>query len=179
MLGMKKFLSISLFVLILVSIGALALVQSSVRTKKLSQLATNCSTASSSDFASERAHGVILRDRTIVSVRLEGEKNFSPPGGHLEVDETPQQALMRELKEEISITTDKKTFKPYRTYCEVLGSTKTQRTTVYFVDQWEGILQVNNKDQLKWVNYEYRLDPDADTELVKVLDYLKADNLID
>lgn len=176
---MKKILSILLFILLLTTLGGITYFQNTTRKERMSQLTKTCDTISSNEFASERAHGVILRDRTIAAVRLKGEKNFSPPGGHIEVNESPEQALVRELSEELSINTNLRNFKPYKTYCEVLGATKTLRTYVYFVDTWDGILQVKEGDQLKWVTYEYRLDPDADTELVILLDYLKQDNLID
>ncbi|MDQ5886581.1 MAG: Nudix hydrolase protein [Patescibacteria group bacterium] len=150
-----------------------------MRKQRIDKLSSSCSTTDARAFASERSHGVILRDRTIAAIRLNGEKNFSPPGGHLEVNESYEQALIRELKEEISITAYTQDFRPFKSYCEVLGATKTQRTSVFFVDKWSGLLQVGPKDQLKWVTYDYRLDSNADTELVKLLELLKQEDLID
>ena len=176
---MKKLLGILLFIVSLTLLVGLATYHSSSRSQRLSDLSISCSEKPSTSFSSVRAHGVILKNRAVLTVRLEGEKNFSPPGGHLKVNESPEQALQRELGEELSIQTGVKDYKTYTTYCEVLGATQTQRTHVFFVEDWSENLQVGNKDQLKWVQYEYRLDPDADTELVKLLDFLHKDNLID
>ena len=176
---MKKLLSVIIFCLVLAVLVVVVYIQNTNKERRLSELARSCTTKRSSDFASERVHGVILSDRTIATVRLEEEKNFSPPGGHIEINENSKQALIRELKEELSISTEASAFKNYKIYCEVLGATKAQRTYVYFVENWKGKIEVNNKDQFKWVNSEYRLNSDADTELVSLLGYLKNDNLID
>lgn len=119
----------------------------------------------------------MVQNRAVVSVRLEGEKNFSPPGGHLEVNETPKAALVRELKEELGITVGEKNLKPYKTYCEVLGTTKTQRTHTFLLDKWSAFT-IPKTTQVKWVTNEFRQDVDADTELVKLLEFLRSDNRI-
>lgn len=160
------------------SIILLVVIQNRHRQQQLQSFSNNCQSLDSKSFASERAHGVILRDGAIVTVRLEGEKNFSPPGGHIEANETPEKALVRELKEELAIVTKTEDFKPYKTYCEVLGATKTQRTFVFFVNKWSGPIQVKQKDQLKWVTGEFAVDTSADTELVKLLDLLRTDKLL-
>lgn len=176
---MKKLLRIILFCLLVVGLGGLVYMQDTSKEARRTELTKNCTNMNSRDFASERAHGIILRDRTIATIRLEGERNFSPPGGHIETGETPKQALRRELSEELSISTQSNSLKSFKTYCEVLGATKTQRTHTFLVENWNGEIQVNAEDQFKWVNSEYRLDPNADTELVSLLGYLKEDNLID
>lgn len=163
----------------LMSIILLVVIQNRHRQQQLQSFSNNCQSLDSKSFASERAHGVILRDGAIVTVRLEGEKNFSPPGGHIDANETPEKALVRELKEELNIQVSIQDFKPYKTYCEVLGATKTQRTHLFFVEKWRGTLQVKADDQLKWVTGEFVTNSSADTELIKLIDLLKSDKLID
>lgn len=176
---MKKLLSILLFLVALIVLVGVASLQSSSRKKLIDDLSANCLTKPVASFSSIRAHGVIIRDRTLLSVRLEGEKNFSPPGGHLENGENPETALSRELKEELGIKASPRDFKEYKTYCDVIEASQTQRTHSFFVEDWSGELSIGEKDQIKWVTSEYKTDPDADSELIALLEMLKKDNLID
>lgn len=50
-----------------------------------------------------KAAGIIIEDRSLLVLRSHGKAMFFAPGGKLEREETPKQALVRELREEISI----------------------------------------------------------------------------
>ncbi|MDN5274467.1 MAG: hypothetical protein JWP06_368 [Candidatus Saccharibacteria bacterium] len=53
-----------------------------------------------------KAGGVIIRNRHFLVTRSKGSDIFIAPGGKLENDETPMQALMREILEEIDVETN-------------------------------------------------------------------------
>jgi ADP-ribose pyrophosphatase YjhB (NUDIX family) len=46
------------------------------------------------------AYGIVIRDRKILLIKNKREKLFDIPGGGLELDETPDEAVAREGKEE-------------------------------------------------------------------------------
>ena len=51
-----------------------------------------------------KAGGILIKDRKFLVERSKGKQFFIAPGGSLELDETPKQALVRELLEEFQIT---------------------------------------------------------------------------
>lgn len=50
-----------------------------------------------------KAAGVIIKDHKLLLTRSKNQHIFVAPGGKLEIGETPPQALIRELQEELSI----------------------------------------------------------------------------
>jgi mutator protein MutT len=75
------------------------------------------------------------------------------PGGHVEPDETPQQALVRELDEELGVTIDAPTAAPD----EVLNFEKAAvRLSVWFID-YSGPVEnrcPEEHDDVRWVSIE-------------------------
>mgnify|MGYP001548874032 CR=1 FL=1 len=73
------------------------------------------------------------------------------PGGKLEHGETPEQCLLRELQEELSITT-----KIGRYIGESLYDygTKVIRLIAYQVEHIEGRFQLIEHDELRWLSVE-------------------------
>jgi 8-oxo-dGTP pyrophosphatase MutT (NUDIX family) len=53
-----------------------------------------------------KAAGVLLKDRKFLIARSKGKSFFVSPGGKLETGESVQEALVRELQEELSIDVD-------------------------------------------------------------------------
>ncbi len=53
-----------------------------------------------------KSAGIILRDGKILVTRTKGKEVFINPGGKLEPGETPEAALVRELREELGIKVD-------------------------------------------------------------------------
>lgn len=175
---MKKYFSVIFLLLLLILLSVVVVWQISSRSYYQEKISNQCSQIESKTFGSERALGLIIREKAILTIRLENEKNFSPPGGHIEPGETPGEALVRELKEELGVDVELNKITHFKTYCEVLGSTLTQRTYIYNVSSWEGIMQPDENSQIKWVTSEFIIDPSADTELIQLIEFAKKQGLI-
>ena len=94
-------------------------------------------------------------DRILITSR-ENRNDFSNcwefPGGKIEENETPEECLIRELKEEINVDVSKKCIAPigfssheYKNFHIVL--------MLYITRKWEGKFQANEKNIFKWVSY--------------------------
>ena len=94
-------------------------------------------------------------DKILITSR-EHKDDFSNcwefPGGKIEKNETPEECLIRELKEEINIDVSNKCIAPigfssheYEMFHIVL--------MLYVTRKWEGKFQVNEKNSFKWVGY--------------------------
>ena len=94
-------------------------------------------------------------DKILITSR-EHKDDFSNcwefPGGKIEKNETPEECLIRELKEEINIDVSNKCIAPigfssheYEKFHIVL--------MLYVTRKWEGKLQANEKNSFKWVSY--------------------------
>ena len=150
----------------------------SARDSRQAKLQNDCEAKPSAEFSKQLSYGVILRDQTVAVLKLDGERNFSLPGGNIEQMESPEQALIREFNEELSLTVKPENLQLYKTYCETIGLTTAKRVHMYFVDEWDGVIVVGDKDQLKWVESDFATRPDADTELTRLLNLLVAEGKI-
>src|SRR5680860_642662 len=52
------------------------------------------------------AAGYLVKDNKVLLVHHKKFNKWTPPGGHIEENETPDQALMREWKEELDLVID-------------------------------------------------------------------------
>jgi len=140
----------------------------------------SCEKIPSQNLRSQRALGVVIKDGQVLSVRLggEAERNFSPPGGHVDPGETPRQALIREFKEELGVTISSENISPYKIMCNQ-AKLSADRTSYFFVDNWQGTISLKNPtDTIKWVDSLYIINNKADTELVELLQQLQNDQII-
>ncbi len=138
----------------------------------------DCKDLTSSQLDSERAQAILIKDRKLLAIRLSGETNYSVPGGHIELGESPQQAIHRELLEEAGIKSNPQSYKYYKTTCQPKSS-KQQRIYYYLVGHWEDNIKLNTNDKIKWVDSSYDSKKKADEDLKSAIYYLKQDNLID
>lgn len=90
------------------------------------------------------------------------------PGGKVEQKETPENALIRELREELNIETASNDFEPVTFASEPLDA-RTLLLLLYRCRNWSGTLESLESAQLQWVSLqklkELRMPP-ADGPLV-------------
>lgn len=102
-----------------------------------------------------KAGGIILKDRRLLVTRSFGKDIFIAPGGKLEANETPEQALKREMLEEVAVTIVSDTLEHIGTFhAEAAGKAGVQlRMDVYIVNDFDGELTPSSEvEELMWVN---------------------------
>lgn len=88
------------------------------------------------------ANAIFIRDgQALLAQRRADKKNYAGlwdiPGGHLKKGETPEQALLREIDEELGVSIS--AFQPYASYDEIdPTSQKLYRHHVFIVTKWQG-----------------------------------------
>ncbi|MBC2778196.1 (deoxy)nucleoside triphosphate pyrophosphohydrolase [Parasphingopyxis marina] len=124
------------------------------------------------------AAALVDRDgRILVQKRPEGSSMaglWEFPGGKLEPGETPEAALVRELKEELGIETDKSCLAPATFASDALGN-KHLVLLLYICRKWQGTVEPLHAAAVKWVYPRdlYALEmPPADRPLIGLLEAL-------
>ncbi len=99
---------------------------------------------------------IYLKDGKILSTLSKGKDTYYIPGGKREDNETDEETLIRECKEELSIDIKKSTIKYYGTF-EAQAHGKAEgiivKMTCYTAD-FDGELQPDSEIQeMKWLDY--------------------------
>ena len=121
------------------------------------------------------AVALIDKDSRILIAKRPNGKSMSGlwefPGGKVEPGETPEQALVRELSEELGIKTWNSCLAPL-TFASHAYQKFHLLMPLFVCRKWEGIVLPKEKQELKWVysgelkNYPM---PPADTPLIPIL----------
>ena len=121
------------------------------------------------------AVALIDKDGRILIAKRPNGKSMSGlwefPGGKVEPGETPEQALVRELSEELGIQTWNSCLAPL-TFASHAYEKFHLLMPLFVCRKWEGIALPKEKQELKWVysgelkNYPM---PPADTPLIPIL----------
>ncbi len=111
---------------------------------------------------------IYLKDNKILSTLSKGKDTYYLPGGKRELNETDEQTLIRECKEELTIDIKEDTIKYYGTF-EAQAHGKAEgilvRMTCYTAD-FKGELKANSEIQeMRWLNYN-------DTNIISPVDKL-------
>lgn len=112
--------------------------------------------------------------RVLIAQRPEGKSlagMWEFPGGKVEAGETPEIALIRELEEELGITTKQACLAPF-VFASYTYETFHLLMPLYLIRRWEGFVQPKEHTALKWVRPKDMRDypmPPADAPLVAYL----------
>ena len=102
-----------------------------------------------------KSAGVLICDHRLLVTRSHGKDFFMSPGGKIDDGETPVECLMRELHEELGITTDEKDFEDLGTYYAMAGGQhdKQLEMRVFLVHAWIGdIAPQAEVAEVRWVD---------------------------
>lgn len=116
--------------------------------------------------------GRVLLQQRAPGRQMEGLWEF--PGGKIEAGETPEAALMRELKEELGIEVDAAALTPAAFASAPLGE-RHLLLLLYISRDWHGTPQPLDASALKWARTSEMPQlpmPPADEPLVALLDAL-------
>lgn len=112
--------------------------------------------------------------RVLIAKRPEGKPMaglWEFPGGKIETGETPEAAIIRELREELGIETKEACLSPL-TFASHTYENFHLLMPLYVCRKWQGVVKSNVHAELKWVRaqslHEYEM-PEADIPLIAPL----------
>ena len=124
---------------------------------------------------------VVMMDidgRILLAQRPAGKKMaglWEFPGGKVERGETPERALIRELKEELNIDTTESCLAAF-TFASHTYDDFLLLMPVFVCRKWDGIMQANEGQNLKWVKIDelknYPMPPADEPLIAMIRDFL-------
>ena len=129
-----------------------------------------------------KAGGIIISGRRLLVERSKGKDFFIAPGGSVEADESPKQALIRELMEEFQIKVNEHDLKFFGAFeAPAAGQEhKKVKMDIFIVKKWIGEPRADNEvEEIKWISSNPHGIKIGSIFEHEVLPRLKSMNLID
>ncbi len=102
-----------------------------------------------------KAGGILIQDRKILVTRAKGKTQYFAPGGKIQSGETAEEALIRELKEELTITVEKSSIRKFGTF-EAPAADRPElilHMDVFEVLAWSGGITASHEiEELLWID---------------------------
>ena len=108
-----------------------------------------------------KAAGIIIKDKQLLFTRAEDMDFFIDPGGKIEDGETAEQALIRELKEELLINVAEDDLEYFGEYSAEAANHrgKDVHMKVFIVKKWRGTITPSAEiEELKWLTSQLPAD---------------------
>lgn len=120
---------------------------------------------------------IILKDNKILLIRRSNytpafPKHWACPGGRAEPNESPEQNVIREVKEEINLE-----FKPTKLF----ATGKYQDRDLYrFLGDWKGKIKIQKEeiDDCQWFPYDEAAKLELAFDYKKIIEKLRKEELI-
>lgn len=100
---------------------------------------------------------IYLKDKKILSTLSKGKDTYYIPGGKREGNETDEETLIRECKEELTIDIKKETIQYYGTF-EAQAHGKAEGIIVKmtcYLAEFSGVLQPSSEiEEIRWLEYK-------------------------
>ncbi|MDQ3075910.1 MAG: NUDIX domain-containing protein [bacterium] len=130
-----------------------------------------------------KAAGILIKDRKFLITRAKKKCFFVSPGGKVDKNETVEDALIRELKEELDIDTKIANLKNFGVfYASAQGQeNKYLKMDVFLVLKWEGEIMASSEvEEVVWTDSNIPSDIELGSIFLReVLPKLKSLDLID
>ncbi|AEW00487.1 DNA mismatch repair protein MutT [Niastella koreensis] len=122
---------------------------------------------------------IAIDNKMVLSTRSFGKDKFYIPGGKRETGETDEQALLREIKEELNVDLDKATLAKFGIFeAQAHGHTEgvMVKMTCYTASYSGQLSPRSEIEEMAWLTYA---DMNRISEVDRLIfDYLKANDLI-
>lgn len=102
-----------------------------------------------------KAAGIIISDRRLLVTKSYNKDSYVSPGGKLEIGESPVQALIRELNEELHLRVSAEDLKPFGSFSAPAAGQEYRlvHMDVFIVSSWTGDIQPGREiEQLMWLS---------------------------
>ncbi len=103
----------------------------------------------------KKSAGIIIKNKSLLVLRSKGRDTFFAPGGKPDIGESSEDALARELNEEIGAILEKDNFSFFNSYVPPASGNENIELVmdVYCVHGFKGEINISAEiDELKWVN---------------------------